>query len=173
MSCAKMAKAIELLFGKSTWVEPTKHVLSGAHWCHLVNITEPSMCCGDAACCQITLTSCYYDVAFSALTLLVGRQEGHPACKKWGSRRWALLSPDGAVPIWTVGESASINLPSRHEVQMFSSGTGSPGWSQKKGRKTVVCVCCYYVIKQTLTPVTMITDTAMIPSEYVLKRHPV
>jgi len=24
----------------------------------------------------------YYTVAFSALTLLVGRQEGHPACKK-------------------------------------------------------------------------------------------
>ena len=23
-------------------------------------------------------------VAFSALTLLVGRQEGRPACKKWG-----------------------------------------------------------------------------------------
>jgi len=23
-------------------------------------------------------------VAFSALTLLVGRQEGHPACKNWG-----------------------------------------------------------------------------------------
>ena len=23
-------------------------------------------------------------VAFSASTLLVGRQEGHPACKKWG-----------------------------------------------------------------------------------------
>jgi len=22
--------------------------------------------------------------AFCALTLLVGRQEGHPACKKWG-----------------------------------------------------------------------------------------
>jgi len=22
-------------------------------------------------------------VAFSALTLFVGRQEGHPACKKW------------------------------------------------------------------------------------------
>jgi len=25
---------------------------------------------------------CVYQVAFSALTLLVGRQEGHPACKK-------------------------------------------------------------------------------------------
>ena len=24
-------------------------------------------------------------VAFSALTLLGGRQEGHPACKKWGT----------------------------------------------------------------------------------------
>jgi len=24
------------------------------------------------------------DVAFSALTLLIGRQEGHPACKKMG-----------------------------------------------------------------------------------------
>ena len=23
-------------------------------------------------------------VTFSALTLLAGRQEGHPACKKWG-----------------------------------------------------------------------------------------
>jgi len=26
----------------------------------------------------------YKMFAFSALTLLVGRQEGHPACKKWG-----------------------------------------------------------------------------------------
>jgi len=26
--------------------------------------------------------SCYLGVAFSALTLLVGQQEGHPACKK-------------------------------------------------------------------------------------------
>jgi len=31
---------------------------------------------------QITLTSCYYFLAFSALTLLVGQQQGHPACKK-------------------------------------------------------------------------------------------
>jgi len=31
----------------------------GAHWRHLANITEPSMCGGDAACCQITMTTCY------------------------------------------------------------------------------------------------------------------
>jgi len=30
-----------------------------AHWCHLANATKPSVCGGDAASCQITLTSCY------------------------------------------------------------------------------------------------------------------
>jgi len=39
-----------------------------------------------------------------------------------------------------VGVSASVNLPLHHKVQKFSSGTGSPGWSRKKGRKTVVVV---------------------------------
>jgi len=76
------------------------------------------------------------------LTLLVGRQEGHPACKKYGGWwRWALVtSPDGVVPIRMVGMSASVNLPLHHKVQKFSSGTGSPGCSRKKGRKTVVVV---------------------------------
>ena len=37
-----------------------------------------------------------------------------------------------------VSLSASINLPMHHKVQKFSSGTGSPGWSRKKGHKTVV-----------------------------------
>jgi len=39
-----------------------------------------------------------------------------------------------------VGVSASVNLPLHHKVQKFSSGTGSPWWSWKKGCKTVV-VC--------------------------------
>jgi len=39
-----------------------------------------------------------------------------------------------------VDVSASVNLPFHHKVQKFSSGTGSPGWSRKKGRKTVVLV---------------------------------
>jgi len=30
----------------------------GAHWCHLKNTTELSMCGGDVALCQITLTTC-------------------------------------------------------------------------------------------------------------------
>jgi len=31
----------------------------GAPWRHLANTIERSMCGGDAALCQITLTSCY------------------------------------------------------------------------------------------------------------------
>jgi len=74
------------------------------------------------------------------LTLLVGRQEGHPACKKWGWWRWALVTPFGVVPSRMVGVSASVNLPLHHKVQKFSSGTGSLGWSRKKGCKMVVAV---------------------------------
>jgi len=73
------------------------------------------------------------------LKLLVGRQEGHPACKKnmGGWWRWTLVGLDGVAPSRMVGVSASVNLPLHHKVQNFSSGTCSPGWSRKKGRKTV------------------------------------
>jgi len=66
-------------------------------------------------------------VAFSALTLLVGWQEGHPACKQWRWWRWALVSPAGVAPSRIVSVSASVNLPLHYKVQKFSSGTGSPG----------------------------------------------
>jgi len=32
----------------------------GAHWRNLANTTEPSVCGGDAALCQITLTTCLF-----------------------------------------------------------------------------------------------------------------
>ena len=89
----------------------------------------------------IMTNTCLTAFAFSAFTLLVGWQEGHPARKKIGGwLRWALLSPYGVVPSRIVGVSASVNLSLHHKVQRFSSGTGSPGWSRKKGRKTVVVV---------------------------------
>jgi len=52
--------------------------------------------------------------------------------------RLALVSPDGVAPNQMVSVSAFVNLPLHHKVQKFSSGTGSSGWIQKKGRKTVV-----------------------------------
>jgi len=62
---------------------------------------------------------------FSALTLLVWQQEGHPACKKMGGWwRWALVIPDGVAPSQMVDVSASVNLPLHHKVQKFSPGTG-------------------------------------------------
>jgi len=65
--------------------------------------------------------------------------------KVWGDGGgglWALVSPDAVAPSQMVGVSASVNRPLHHKVQKFSSGTGSPGWFQKKGRKTVVVCGC-------------------------------
>jgi len=55
--------------------------------------------------------------------------------------RWVVVSPDGVALSQIVCVSASVNLPLHHKAQKFSSGTGSPGWSRKTGRKTVVGVC--------------------------------
>ena len=50
--------------GVWTRVGSRKHVLDmGAHWRHLENTTEPSMCGGDAAFRQNSLTSYYYSAA--------------------------------------------------------------------------------------------------------------
>ena len=57
-----------------------------------------------------------------------------------GGGHYALVSPDRVAPSRMVSVSASVNLPFHHKVQKFSSGTGSPGWSRKKGCKTVVMV---------------------------------
>ena len=55
-----------------------------------------------------------------------------------------MVSPDGVVPSQMVSVSASVNFPLHHKVQKFSSGTGSAGWSRKKGHKTVVVVVWYW-----------------------------
>jgi len=70
----------------------------------------------------------------------LGGRKGIRPVKNGGWWRWALISPDGVAPSRMVGVSASVNLPLHHKVQKFSSGTGSPGWSRKKGCKTVVVV---------------------------------
>jgi len=109
-----------------------------------------------------------YRVAFSVLTLLVGRQEGHPVCKIMGGWwRWALVSPDGVVPSRMVCVSASVNLPLHHKVQKFSSGTGSSGWSRKKGRKTVVVWWCWWSIVAKRSPIS-VADEPLFPLIYEL-----
>jgi len=64
----------------------------------------------------------------------------------------SLISPDGVAPCRIVVVSASCYLPLHHRVQKkISSGTGSPGWSWKKGRKTVVCACACLRLRNILS----------------------
>ena len=69
----------------------------------------------------------------------------HVCFRFGGWWRWALVSLDGVAPSWMVGVSASVNLPLHHKVQKFSSGIGWPGWSRKKGHKTVVVVVVFLI----------------------------
>jgi len=54
-----MAEPIEMPFGFDSDGPKKACVTWGAHWRNLTNTTEPSVCSGDAALCQITLTACY------------------------------------------------------------------------------------------------------------------
>jgi len=67
--------------------------------------------------------------AFSTLTLLVGRQEGHPACKKPSG----VVSPAGVAPTRTVGTSASIIFPRSIKIQKTGGGETQPE------RSTALC----------------------------------
>ena len=51
-----------------------------------------------------------------------------------------LLSTDGVAPSRMVGVSAFVSLPLHHNVQKFSAGTRSCGWSWKKGCRAVLVV---------------------------------
>ena len=91
---------------------------------------------------DIILLSCSYSV-FSALTLLVGRQEGHPACKNewWGAgmviclERGADLYMVQLMPLpLTVSCFSKIQIGSTFLVPAH---LGSPG---KRAVKRV-CVC--------------------------------
>jgi len=57
------------------------HILYGMHYDHNVDKVDP-----------FTFIFMSKLLAFSALTLLVGRQEGHPACKKLSGEVLAWLS---------------------------------------------------------------------------------
>jgi len=71
MSCAETAELIDLPFGLWTGVGRRKHKFNHihhvapmcppgrAHWHHLANMIELTICSGNAVLCQITLTTCY------------------------------------------------------------------------------------------------------------------
>jgi len=87
-------------------------------------------------------------VSFSALTLLVGRQERHPACKKtewWGAgvviclERGAVLHMAQLMPLpLTVSCSCKIQIGFTFLVPAYP---GSPGKSAIK--RVCVCLQCF------------------------------
>jgi len=69
-------------------------------------------------------------LAFSALTMLVGRQEGHPACKKLSGEVLAWLSVWSEVQTCIWPSRCHCHLLSLASVKsrlVYLSGTGSPG----------------------------------------------
>jgi len=77
-----------------------------------------------------------YKKAFSALMLLVGQQEGHPACKKLSGGVLAWLSVWNEVqtcirPSWC--HCHSLSVAPVNPDWFYLSGTASPRWSRTKG----------------------------------------
>jgi len=63
------------------------YILVGSHWPHLANTTEPSMCGGDTALCQITLTTCYQTHKCHHSEMEPGlRVLGSPGQRFWSDR---------------------------------------------------------------------------------------
>ena len=97
-----------------------------------------------ACCClcagflvPVLLQYKYFEI-FCGLLVSVNIFNFHP-CQRGdsGGGQW-LVRMEWRPAGWLV--SASVNIPLHHKVQKFSSGTSSPGWSRKKGRKMVVVV---------------------------------
>jgi len=93
-----------------------------------------------------TLNSSFYYLSFSALTLLVGRQERHPACKKLSGGVLAWLSVWSNVqicilPSWCHCHSLSLASVKSRLVFTFlvPAHLGSP--RQRAVKWVCVCVC--------------------------------
>jgi len=76
------------------------------------------------------------DLAFSTLTLLVGQQEGHLACKKRVVGCWCgCLSGARCRLAYGPADGTATHclLLQENPDWFYLSGTGLPGYSRKKG----------------------------------------
>ena len=79
--------------------------------------------------------------AFSALTLLAGRQEEHPACKNWVMRCWCDCLSGARCRLFEYSPADDIAFPKPHHLLprlnldwFCLSGTNLPTLSWKRGR---------------------------------------
>ena len=100
------------------------------------------VCCGHSRPSQLLLSSCrsciceysvWYEVSISALTLLVGQQEWHLACKNWVVRYWrgCLTGARGRWFAYGPADATAASLflgpvKSRMVWMVYLSGAGLP-----------------------------------------------
>ena len=98
--------------------------------------------------CDIIVNCHGTHIAFSALTLLVGRQEGHPACKKtewWGAgmviclERGVDLHMAQLMPL-----PLTISCFSKIQIGFTFLVLAHPGSPGKGPLNGCVCVCNYF-----------------------------
>jgi len=93
--------------------------------------------------------------AFSALTLLVGRQEGHPACKKLSGEVLALLSVWSEVQTCIMAQPMPLPLTvscfSKIQIGFTFLVPAHPGSPGKRAVKRV-CVCVKLNVAHTRLP---------------------
>jgi len=102
-------------------------------------------------CCNNLLASYTSFPAFSALTLLVGRQEGHPACKKlewWGTGMVIWLERDADLHMaQLMPQPLTVSCFSKIQIGFTFLIPADPGSSGKRAVKRVyVCVFLYQLI---------------------------
>jgi len=86
-------------------------------------------------------------LAFSALTLLVGRQEGHPACNKlewWGTGMVICLERDADLHMAQL-MPLTVSCFSKIQIGFTFLVPAHPGSPGKRAVKQV-CVCVYLTI---------------------------
>jgi len=95
-------------------------------------------------CTRMPVTSWLFScaiVGFFALTLLVGRQEEHSACRNWVMTCWCGYLSGARCRLLAFGPADAIAIPKPHRLLphlnldwFCLSGTGLPRLSWKRGR---------------------------------------
>ena len=106
--------------------------------CLVTGTDEPIESCGLAI-----IVDCSTELVFSALTLLVGRQEGHPACKKQSGRVLMWFSPERGADLHMAQLMPlllTVSCFSKVQIGFTFLVPAHPGSPGKRAVKRV-CVC--------------------------------
>ena len=105
----------------------------------------------------------HWSTAFSALTLLVGRQDGHPACKKlewWSTGMVICLERDADLYMAQLMPlSLTVSCFSKIQIGFTFLVPAHPGSPGKRAVKRVcACVCLLIIMLTCMLIMTSITD---------------